>query len=105
MPRTANQSVSDLAVSPSGKLLAVGGSNGLQVFHFNGGDPITHYTGLLVQGAIGQIAWDNHNHLYAISSKSSKLFVFTATPTSHHQAPGSPYAITNPWGIAVLPRR
>jgi hypothetical protein len=104
MPSTTNQSVSALAISPSGKLLAVGGSNGLQVFHFNGSDPITDYTKLLIQDEIDQVSWDNDNHLYAISKKSSKLFVFTITPTSHHQAPGSPYATTNPWGISVLPK-
>jgi hypothetical protein len=105
MPATSNQNVSDLAMSPSGKLLAVGGSNGLQVFHFNGGNPITHYTGLITKDEIDQVSWDNDNHLYAISSKSSKLYVFTVTPTSHHQASGSPYAITNPSGIVVLPKR
>ena len=100
MPRTANQSVYDLAVSPSGKLLAVGGSNGLQVFHFNGGSPITHYTGLITSDEINQVSWDNDNHLYAVSHISGNLFVFTVTPTGHHQAPGSPYAITNPWDIS-----
>jgi len=104
MPSTTNQSVSALAMSPSGKLLAVGGSNGLQVFHYNGADPITHYTGLLVQGAIDQIAWDDDNHLYAVSHISGKLFVFTVTPTGHRQAPGSPYAITTPWAVSVLPK-
>jgi WD40 repeat protein len=104
MPTTANQYVSALAMSPSGKLLAVGGSNGLQVFHFNGGNPITHYTGLITKDEIDQVSWDNDDHLYAISTKSSKLFVFTVTPTSHHQAPGSPYAITTPWSISVVPK-
>jgi hypothetical protein len=91
-------------MSPSGKLLAVGGDAGLQVFHFNGSKPITHYTGLLAQDEIDQVFWDNDNHLYAISSISGKLFVFTITPTSHRQAPDSPYTIINPQNIAVLPK-
>ena len=104
MPRTANEYVYDIQMSPSGKLLAVGGSAGLQVFHFNGSEPVTHYTGLLVAGEIDRVAWDNDNHLYAMGSKSGELFVFTVTPTSHAQAPGSPYAITNPLSLAVLPK-
>jgi hypothetical protein len=36
-------------MSPSGKLLAVAGTTGLQVFHFNGSNPIKPYTGLLTK--------------------------------------------------------
>lgn len=104
MPDTAVQTVSDIAMSPSGKLLAVGGTAGLQVFHFNGAKPITHYTGLLTKDEIDQFFWDNENHLYAISSKSGKLFVFTITPTSASQAPGSPYTLSDPQSIIVLPK-
>jgi len=103
MPRTANAYVYDIATSPSGKLLAVSGNAGLQVFHFNGSKPIAHYTQLLTPDEIDQVCWDNDNHLYAISSTSGKLFVFTITPTSHHKAPGSPYAITNPQIMVVVP--
>jgi hypothetical protein len=44
-------------------LLAVGGSGGLQVFHFNGRRPITRFTGLLSKDEVDQVAWDNDNHL------------------------------------------
>lgn len=104
MPSTADTYVYGIAMSPSGELLAVGGDAGLQVFHFNGSNPITHYTGLLVKDEIDQVSWDNDNHLYASSYMSGKLFVFTITPTSHRQAPGSPYAITKPQNIAILPK-
>jgi hypothetical protein len=104
MPETAVQSVRDIAMSPSGKLLAVAGAAGLQVFRFRGKYPITHYTGLLTNNRVDQLAWDRGNHLYAISRSAGKLFVFTITPTSVRQAPGSPYAITNPQNIAVLPK-
>jgi hypothetical protein len=105
MPTSGVNSVLDIDMAPSGKLLAVGGTAGLQVFHFKGNNPITHYTGLLTTDEICQFFWDNDNHLYAISSKSGKLFVFTATPTSVSQAPGSPYAIERPLNIIVLPKR
>jgi hypothetical protein len=104
MPATAVKYTSDIQMSPSGKLLADAGAAGLQVFHFNGANPIKHYTGLLTQDPVDQMFWDNANHLYAISRSAGKLYVFTVTPTSVSQAPGSPYAITNPQNIIVLPK-
>ena len=103
MPATQIQSVFDMKMSPSGKLLAVAGQEGLQIFHFNGASPITHYTGLLTTEEINQMFWDNDNHLYAISQNFGKLFVYTITPTTHQQAPGSPHAITSPQDIIVQP--
>jgi len=104
MPVTAVKYVADFRMSPSGKLLAVGGTAGLQIFHFNGANPITHYTGLIAKNQIDQIFWDNDNHLYAISRSANKVFVFTVTPTSVSRAPGSPYSITNLQNITVLPK-
>jgi hypothetical protein len=104
MPVTAIQYATDLKVSQSGDLLAVAGTAGLQIFHFNGAKPITHYTRLIAKDEIDQVFWDSDTHLYAISRSAGKLFVFTITPTSVSQAPGSPYAITNPQNITVLPK-
>jgi hypothetical protein len=103
MPQTGVKTVLDVAISPSGKLIAVGGVEGLQIFHFNGADPITKYTQLLAGGEIDQFWWDNNNHLLAISKPGNKLYVLTVTPTSIRQASGSPYAIASPNRIAVLP--
>ena len=107
MPHTMVKYVTDLSMSPSGKLLAVAGGKGVQVFHFNGANPVTRYTGLLMKDPVGyidQMFWDNANHLYVISNSASKLYVFTITPTSYHQAAGSPYSITSPVNIIVLPK-
>jgi hypothetical protein len=104
MPRTAVKSVTDILFSPSGKLVAVGGSAGLQLFRFNGANPLTRATGLLTTYEIDQFFWDKANHLYAISQSAGKLFVFAITPAGVKQAPGSPYAITNPLSIAVMPK-
>jgi hypothetical protein len=104
MPKTLVTSVTDFWMSPSGKLLAVGGSTGLQVFHFNGASPITHYTGLLTQDPINQVFWDDANHLYALSPVKRKLHVFTVTPTIYGEAPGSPYTLPNPQSLIVLPK-
>src|SRR5262249_16689876 len=107
----ANMPMSDvgglIAMSLSGKFLAAGGL-GLKVFHFNEADPITPFTGLLTNDRIepmeNQIAWDNENNLYAISQSTNKLSVFTVTAASVTQAPNSPYTITNPSAIVVIPR-
>ena len=96
--------LADVSMSPSGKFLAVAGSGGVQVFHFNGANPITHYTGLLSTDEVDQVFWDNDNHLYALSRAAGKLFVFTVTPTKYSQAPESPHAITSPGYIAVSAR-
>jgi hypothetical protein len=111
MPVSELNYVSDVKMSPSGKLLALAatagvpaGTAGLQIFHFNGAHPITHYTGLLTTDSVDQMFWDNDNHLYAISRSANKIFVFTITPTHVSQAPGSPYTITSPQNIIVLPK-
>jgi 6-phosphogluconolactonase (cycloisomerase 2 family) len=104
MPKTATGFVLDLAMSPSGKLLAVAGTNGLQIFHFNGSTPLTAYTGLLTSMDIEQAYWDNQNHLYAVSQNGGRLFVFTVTPTSASQASGSPYVISHPRQMIVQPK-
>ena len=92
-----------MSMAPSGKLLAVGGSGGLQIFHFHGSAPPTADTDLLTSDEIDQLFWDNDNHLYAISTPKNLLFVFTITPTHHHEAPGSPYAVEAPQALAVRP--
>jgi hypothetical protein len=91
------------SMSPSGQLLAVGGSAGLQIFHFNGAAVPTKYTGLLVNVEIDQMFWDKQNHLYAISRPAGKLYVFTITSTSVSQAPGSPHAVSAPQDVIVQP--
>jgi hypothetical protein len=103
MPATAIKNPYDMKMSPSGQLLAVAGQEGLQIFHFNGSNPVTRYTGLLTKDPINQMFWDNSNHLYAISSTTGKLYVGTITPTSLARAPGSPYTITSPQEIIVQP--
>lgn len=103
MPPTQISSPYDMKMSPSGRLLAVAGQQGLQVFHFNGANPITHDTGLLTSAPINQIFWDNSNHLYAISQAWNRLYVFTVTPTSAAQAYGSPYPINSPEDLIVQP--
>jgi hypothetical protein len=60
--------------------------------------------GLLTASPIDQVAWDDSNHLYAISNSTSKLYVFTVTSTSVTQAPGSPCTVTRPGRLIVQPK-
>jgi hypothetical protein len=93
-----------MRMSPSGKLLAVGGA-GLEIFHFNGASQATKYKTLLPGESIGTILWDNDNHMYVLGSdaKGPKLWIYTVTPTSVTEAPGSPYSIANAGSIYVQP--
>jgi hypothetical protein len=104
MPQVAVGSVNDIWAAPSGKYLAVAGSGGLQLFRFNGANPITHYTGLITKESINQVFWDNAGHLYALSPSAGKLFVFIVTASEVKQALGSPYAIASPMYLSVLPQ-
>jgi hypothetical protein len=95
---------STLRMSPSGKLLAAGGSGGVVLFHFDGGKPLTKYKTLLTTDSIGQIVWDNNNHMYAVGTNSKgngELWVYTVTPTSVTEASGSPYSISNPGSMVI----
>jgi hypothetical protein len=72
MPYWPDTWTGPLLMSPSGKLLALGVAPGIQLFHFNGANPITPYTGIIGEsgGHISQVAWDNANHLYALNLNS-----------------------------------
>ena len=101
LPSTAVFSVQTMRMAPSGKLLAVGRHQGLQLFNFTGTSQVTARTGLLTPAEVDQLTWDNSNHLYAISDLAGKLYVFTVTSTGVTPAPGSPYTITKPGRLIV----
>jgi hypothetical protein len=91
--------VNSMEMSPSGKLLAISTGTGIQMFHFNGANPITEFTGIIgTSGSISMMRWDTDNHIYALNT-SGKLHVYTATTTSVKETAGSPYVI--PDGIAA----
>jgi hypothetical protein len=112
MPTTKVMTIGTLAMSPSGKLLAVGGAEGLEIFHFNGSSPLTHYTGLLSTRSFtattpspGLMFWDNSNHLYAISpGGDQQLRIFSVTPTEASLVKGTPVSVPGVQNISVLPK-
>jgi hypothetical protein len=107
MPRVLVGAVNNYWMSPDGKYLAVSGASGLQVFRFNGANPITRLTALIATGGVQQVYWDNLDHLYAVSAfntQQGKLYVFTVTSKGATQAPGSPHRISSPQSLIVLPK-
>ena len=85
-----------VVMAPGGKLLAVGGSNGIQIFNFNPNGQATPNAGLISRADVTTMYWDNNNHLYAISNADSTLHVFNVTATNAEEATGSPYSIPHP---------
>jgi 6-phosphogluconolactonase (cycloisomerase 2 family) len=105
MPNSAVGDSQSTAMAYSGKILAVGGTKGLQLFNFSGTAQATQRTGPLLAGVnISGVTWDSSNHLYAISRASNKLYVFTVTSSGVTAAPGSPYTITGPQSMIVQPK-
>ena len=101
MPSVAGNSGDAMSISPSGKLLAVSTAGGIQVFHFNGADPITKFTGVLHSSeTFLQFGWDKDNHLYALST--TNLHVYEATSTEIKEVSGSPYSIPEASSVIVL---
>lgn len=114
-PSTHIQSVFPLNMSPSGKLLAIGGEYGLEIYHFNGAKLIAPFHTLLSTAEsanntiVSALGWDNDNHLYAFAqtgtSDTTYVRVYTATPDGVEEAKGSPYAMTGAVyspGVVVL---
>lgn len=102
-----------MEINPQGNLLAVSAATsdpfytkdgpGLQVFHFNGANPITSYSGVLTTAPIDEIHWGNNNHLYALSNSTKKLYAYTVTSSSITAVPGSPYTIaSSPNALVVV---
>jgi hypothetical protein len=89
------------SISPTGNLLAVGGGSAFQLFHFNGSAPVTKFSPAIAAGDnLLEFGWDNNNHLYSLTG--SALLVYTVTPTSIEQAPGSPISIPEAGSVIVV---
>lgn len=102
MPAANIGTLSAMSISPSGKLLAVAGSYGFELFNFDGGNPITKIGSLVSSNPVTQVAWDKTGHLYVLTTSS--IYVYTASGTGVKQAPGSPYSLSGsgPYSIIAL---
>jgi hypothetical protein len=100
MPSASIGTLSTLSISPSGSLLAVAGSYGFELFHFNGGNPITKIAGLVASDPVTELGWDKAGHLYVLTQ--SKLYVYTATTSGVTEATGSPYTLTGAGPFSMI---
>ena len=91
-----------MTMAPSGKVLAVAGDNGLQLYHFNGASPVTKFTGMVATHQIDQMYFDNESHLYALSKRDGKVFVYTLTSTGVTYVGG--YSVPSPQYLIVQPK-
>jgi hypothetical protein len=107
--------ISEMNMSPAGNLLAIASNTysqetdigpGLMVYHFNGANPITPYSGIMTDTPIDVIHWDTSNHLYALSFSTKKLYIFTVTTTAITPVAGSPFTIPSgtPNALVVVPK-
>jgi hypothetical protein len=109
MPKSNVHFVADMKFDPSGKYVAVAGDKGLQLFRFNGVNPLTRLGNPATGVEIDQLTWDNANHLYALSSPygtnapTHKLFLFTLKNGRLVPAPGSPRNVPKAFSVTVAP--
>ena len=101
MPELGFGLATAMSISPAGDLLAVGSSEGFEIFHFNGALPITHYSSVLQpHNQFKEFGWDKSNHLFAVSADG--LRVYNITPLSYSEAPGSPVPIPGATSVIVV---
>lgn len=90
-----------VSVSPSDAVMAVGGDEGYQFFHFNGANPPVKWTGpFSANGRVMELGWDKSDHFYALTESS--LIMYHITATSYKQEAGLPNAFTNAGAFIVL---
>jgi hypothetical protein len=94
------------AMDTTGKLLAVGGAKGLELFHFNGSSPVTKYKTVLAGVVVDAAYWDKAGHLYVVTGNLNnpghgKLYVYNVTSSKVSEASGSPYTVPNGYSIVV----
>lgn len=90
-----------ISISPSGAVLAVGGDEGYQFFHFNGASQPVKWTGpFAADNDVLELGWDTADHFYALTASS--LYEYRVTATSYKQEAGLPNAFTNAGSVIVL---
>ncbi|HEY2858616.1 MAG TPA: hypothetical protein VGJ21_09380, partial [Terracidiphilus sp.] len=100
VPVARDSVIYTMSISPGNKYLAVGGLAGFQIFHFNGGAPITTYSAVhMPTSTIQKLAWDKSNHLYVFDGGS--VTVFTVTAATGVKQVGSPYPIAHASNLIV----
>jgi hypothetical protein len=90
-----------ISISPSGAILATGGDEGYQFFHFSGSSQPVKWTGAFAtNGMVTELAWDKADHFYALTENS--LIEYHITSTSYKKLAGLPNAFTSAGSVIVL---
>lgn len=92
------KAIATLAMSPSGKFLAVSGPDTVKIFKWNGTEPSTLFATLPTdetdKDTSAQVmSWDNSDHLFAYvgGDNGGNLYVWTVTDSGAAEAPASPH--------------
>jgi hypothetical protein len=93
MPSLAVGYANDYRFDPSGRWLAAGGANGVEIFAFRNGVLAPTGSVLNNKNAVTQLFWDNAGHLFTLSQDSYLLWVYDVVKGVPTPAPGSPYTI------------
>jgi hypothetical protein len=90
------------AVTSTGQALSAGQTAGIQIYQLSNGKLIA-VGGVQNPETNFEVAkWDNSGHLYALSTESNALFVYSMNQGVLTEAPGSPHMVTLPGSIAVV---
>lgn len=100
MPTASIGTLSSMSINPAGDLLAVAGSYGFELFHFNGDSPITKIGSLHASDPVAELGWDKAGHLYVLTG--SKLYVYAATASGVEAASGSPYTLSGSGPFSMI---
>jgi hypothetical protein len=95
-------------MSYDGKFVAIIGNSGFQVFNFNGAALATKLSPLKLSGVpFDQVAWDKAEHLFALSYKTAKLYIFNVSKEEGVAEIGAPISVSGAYGVTgiiVVPR-
>jgi hypothetical protein len=99
MPVTSVGDPYSMSIDPTAKILAVGGEGSFQLYHFNGADPITQYSGVIqTNDLIRDIGWDKSSHMYLLTDHS--VDIYNISTTSYTEL--KPWEFTAPYSMIVL---
>jgi hypothetical protein len=79
MPVTNMMNVNVISIDPTGKLLAVGGEEALQFYHFNGGNPITTFGSQIdiPNYQVMALGWDKSSHFFFLTGNQVEVYHIT----------------------------
>lgn len=93
--------ITDIEFDPSGNFVAAATNSGVQIYRLTAGTLTAIGSSQDANTSFDLVQWDGFGHLYAISSSAQRFFIYTSTHGVLSAAPGSPYSVANPAGLAV----